>query len=431
MYRISEKQKNPEDNLSMAFCAIVTGLYLTNLGHGIFPAGSIMPTVVSWVSKLLILVMLLPCIRTILARASNLMFLMFGVVLVVPLMQRLLFPDTWGYFSATYTTYLLTIFPGMICFAAIQDYNKCLRHLLATSAIISVINLLVVVFAGGSAFSTKYSMGYANALILPTNALIWHLVASKKSPWVRVVCAVLVAGNLLGVFVYGSRGALAVMMAFCVYLFFKVPISHKNSKAIKLGISLLALVLLIFYKPILTVLLDILESVGFESRTLSLLISDLGHDSGRAKLWASIWEDFTAAPFALRGINSDYVIINIYSHNVILELLHAFGLIFGCAVIAFLGCGVVQTMREKLNGYGVVRVLTCFSFFPMCFWSGSVWTSSYLWFWLIIWIRKDWRSQTRFIHRQPAVHLEQYFDKCMRFLRWSIEHLVGRKSDAT
>lgn len=385
---ISEILEHKERNLAIAVSAIVGGVYITNLSEGMTWLTGVSAYAVSNICKALILVLLLLCAGTIVERMNKKMLIVCSAVIAVPILQAILFPDTWVFFKESYQSFLISIFPGMICFAVIRDYDRCLKALVTVSVVISVINLAVMLIWGGDAFP-KYNMGYANALVLPTNLLLWEVISRGKTWRQRVLWAVMAATNLIGIFVYGSRGALACVAVFCVFLFFKTPIPGNHGRHIKLGIVLIMIPLLIFYKPILTFVLDIFNALGFESRTLSLLITDIGHDSNRSVLWQKVWSDFAADPLLIRGINSDYGIIGIYSHNALLELLHALGIIGTVILLDLAVWGIVNTFTGKADSYGRVRTLMLFCFFPLCLWSNSVWTSMYLWLWVMVCLRKD------------------------------------------
>ncbi len=386
MLAVFKMLKQNDSNLSIAIGAIIGGLYVTNLADGLALTKGTPALVIAALCKLLILAALALCIKAVVERANKLLLGICIALLAVLPLQGFLFRDTWPFFTETYVTFATSIFPGMICFSVLQDYRLCLRVLRYVSLGVAVLNWLVILLGGGEAF-TKYNMGYANALVLPTNLLVWHLITEARHWRERLLYAVAAVGNVIGIFTYGSRGALVCVLAFCVYVFFKVPVAHKYGRRIKVGILLTAVVLLIFYRPILSVVLNALELVGFRSRTLELLISDVTHDSGRMALWKTVWTDFATNILAVRGINSDYALIRIYSHNAVLELLHAFGICGGAVVLGGLW-GIVTTFGGKTDAYGVVRVLLLFSFMPLCFWSGSVWTSMYLWLWLVVCLRK-------------------------------------------
>ncbi len=387
MLSIGKMFEKEDTMLSVAVGAIVGGLYVTNLADGLALTKSTADLIIGLLCKVFILATLVFCAKAILTRVNKtLLGVCIAVVAVLPL-QAILFRDTWPFFWDTYVTFVLSIFPGMICFSVLRDYRKCLRVLLFVSIGISLANWMVLFVGGGDAFA-KYNMGYANALVLPTNLLIWVCVQGEKHWRMRLVYGALAAGNVIGIFAYGSRGALACVLVFGVFLFFSVPIPHKYGRRIKAGIALAAVLLLVFYRPILTVVLNVLESMGFQSRTLSLLVTDIGHDSGRMLLWEKVWKDFTTNVIAIRGINSDYALIQIYSHNAVLELLHAFGILGGTVLLAGGAWGIVGTLKRRTDAYGMLRVLTMFSFMPLCFWSGSVWTSMYLWLWVVICLRR-------------------------------------------
>lgn len=374
-------------NLSAAIGAVFFGLYLTNLADGLSAPDSIFPSIISVLCKLLIFTTLFFCIKVILKRLNKAILAMIIPVLVVPILQFVLFPSTKSFFLNTYLTFVLTIFPAVICVSVLKDYTTCFRVLMLSSLLISLLNFLVLVLCGGDAFHGRYNMGYANSLILPTNLMLWCAFSVSDRWKERIPLLILVFCNILGVFVYGSRGALAAIGLFCVFLFFRIPFPTPRSKKIKLFIVLACIPLLIFYRPILSLVNVILEKVGFYSRTLDLLISDAGHDSGRSVLWSTVWSDFSTNPFSIRGINSDYAVIGIFSHNIFLELLHAFGVLLGVPLCVALVLCILCTLMLTFTPENILKMLTLFSFFPICLWSGSLWVSLPFWLWIAFFLK--------------------------------------------
>lgn len=377
-----------DENLSVAFCSIVLGLFFTNLSQGLFSSGSIMPKLVSLLSKAVIFLLLLMCIRVILERVYKPLLITTTIILIVPILQFFLFRDSWSYFSSSYLTFLLTIFPGMICFAALRDYQKCLQYLIITALGISIINLLVLVFMGGSAFTEKYSMGYANAMILPTNLLIYCFWRRHQKIATKITFFLLVVTNVASVLAYGSRGSLVAIAVFFLYAGFKTYYKEMSRK-VKTAIIAVLGVCVLLYRQIFTILYNIMTALGFYSRTLLLLTKNIGHDSGRSKIWNAVWSDFSQNPFLIRGINADHLVAGNYSHNFFLELLHALGIILGGAVCIYIIVQIVRTCCGKTSAFDTVKILLLFAFFPVCLWSSSVWTSMYFWLWIVI----CWRKQ--------------------------------------
>lgn len=373
-----------DQNLAIAISAIVMGLFLTNLAHGIVGTGNIY-TIVSWSCKLLILIALVFSIRIILERFNSAVMVMIACVLLVPVAQFVFFRNTWSIFFNNYQTFLFTIFPGMVCLAVLKDSKETIRLLTWVSFGVSIINALVLLFWGANAFRT-YSMGYSNAMVLPSNMLVYCFWSRCRNVKTKLFAAALFVTNVIGILLYGSRGSLVAVGVFFLFYSF-MAIRKKLNLVHKIVIVAGILLCLVFYRQICTLLYNIASSFGYYSRTLYLLTTNFGHDSGRSELWAKIWMDFTSNPFAIRGVNADYLIVGGYSHNFFLELIHSLGIVFGGAFGVYIIVHLVRTIALRQDNFGDLKQLLMFSFFPICLWSSSVWTNMYFWLWLIICLR--------------------------------------------
>ena len=375
-----------DKRLSFTLCAIVTGLFMTNISEGIGHLLGVNAETVSLACKLLILLSLLVCATVILERLNVMMVLTALAFVICVILNFVIFPDNSVFFAKTVSTFLLTILPGMICLMALEDYRPCLRALIVASCIISLINTFVLLIMSDVQFGSGYSMGYANSMILPTNVLIYVLLEKNVSFLKKVGVALLIVLNIVSVMAYGSRGALVAIMAFVLVFGFKM-LRKKTDFLIILAIIMTLLLCVIFYRQIFSAVYNLLKQFGFNSRTLYLLSTDIGHDSGRSELWGEVIADISSNPFIAHGINGDYALIGIYSHSFIFELVHSLGILFGGIAIIFVLYLIIRTVFSRSDEYNAVRSVMLFSFFPICLFSLSVWTNMYFWLWLTVCLR--------------------------------------------
>lgn len=377
-----------EARLSFSLCAIVIGLYMTNLSEGLAHMIGISASLVSLLCKAFILLSLLVCVGALLRRLNRMMLISVCLLVAFSAVNLLLFPDNVPYFTNTLTSFLITILPGMICLMAIRDYDKLLKYIIVSAVIISIVNTLIVLVGGAMKFSSSYSMGYANSMILPTNTLIFAIFEQKCKRSVKIAYIVLAAANVISVMAFGSRGALLAIIVLMLLLCFKL-LKRKTDIIIVSIIASLLLICVAFYKRIFEALYNFLLNMGYYSRTLYLIYADLGHDSGRSEIWGSVIEDISKNPFIAHGVNGDYTVAGIYSHNIALELIHSLGILFGVLALLFITYKIIRSVFSKNTSYSSVRMLIMFSFFPVCLFSSSVWTNMYLWLWLIICLRES------------------------------------------
>ena len=388
----SARRDKDDKRLSFAICAIIVGLFITNISVALGKMVGVSSSTVALLCKVFILLTLVICVPTIIRRLNVLLVLTVCVMVSVIAFNYVFFPSTRGIFTETASTFIMTIFPGMICFMLLENYELCLNKLVRMAYFIAIFNAVFCLLSGKIQFDSSYSMGYANAVILPTNILIYALFKRKQKVITKILTLALIATNIIGVMVYGSRGALAAIAVF--FLVYGAKVFGKKIKpGFKVIIALLLSLCVIFYKQIFTVVYNIVKAMGFDSRTLYLFTTNIGHDSGRGELWNKILDDFWSNPFIMRGINADYLVVNGYSHNFFLELLYSLGILLGGAFSIYVIYQIIRTVRSRSTSFDIVRLLALFSFFPLCLWSLSVWTSSYFWLWIVMcWREKKFKD---------------------------------------
>lgn len=382
-----------ETRLSFSLCAIVIGLYMTNLSEGLAHMIGISSDLVSLLCKVFILLSLLVCAGALLRRFNMMMLVTICILVAFAGINLLVYPDNVPYFTQTLTTFVITILPGMICLMAIRDYEMLLRYLIIGAVVISVANTVIVLVGGAMKLSSSYSMGYANSMILPTNTLIYAIFEKKSKPIIKLMYLALAAANVISVMAYGSRGALLAILVLMLILCFKL-LKRKTDIIIVSIIASMLLVCVAFYKQIFEALYNFVLQLGYYSRTLYLMYADLAHDSGRSQIWGAVISDIGKNPFIAHGVNGDYTVAGIYSHNIALELIHSLGILFGLIALLFIAYKIIRTVFSNNTPYNSVRTLIMFSFFPVCLFSLSVWSSMYFWLWLVICLCES-RTNTR------------------------------------
>ena len=226
-------------------------------------------------------------------------------------------------------------------------------------------------------------MGFANIMIFPTNILIYYLFNSKSNNIKKIVTIILVLFNIFVVFSFGSRGALIDIVAFMMFSF----ITNKEKTAGKyitiIVIGIIIMMGVVFFNDIIDTLINIFDELGINSRTLTILSTDLNHDSGRSEIWESIIKEIEQNPFKVRGINAEYAIVGIYSHNMFLELMYDLGILLGLPITIYIIYAIIKTLLvKKKSAYVHLLQLILFSFFPLLLWSDSIWKSIFFWIWV-------------------------------------------------
>lgn len=378
-----------ERALAHVFCAILIGLYLTNVASGVGRFYGITSPMVSFISKVLILGTLMRCIFIYLNRSLFVIYISTWIFGIVTLLQVLFFPDNCQYMrgrgsflDSTFFVFLVTILPAIYTIAAIRDFDVLLNSLQNTATSLAWSTLLILVLYGGTTFE-RYSMGFAGAMILPSCLMVTRAAQPQEFLWKKWMNIILAVVDVFAVAMYGSRGGFIAIVAFIVYYFLWNQIRRREPKAIILSLGML--VLAGNYKKILKWINDLVMSMGYYSRTLTSLSSEEVKDSGRSVIQEIIMKEIREHPLQIRGINADYDVIGAYCHNWFMELIYAFGVIFGgicCLVIIWMMIRVLW--RGNADSRSTMMICLTFAFFPVCLVSGSVWLSTWFWTWFTL-----------------------------------------------
>ena len=325
-----------------------------------------------------------------------------AVTVLLIIIHVLLFPTNNEIFFNTVSTFLFTIFPGVLCIQCIRDYNLLFRKFVLASYVVSVINVGVfILLLLGKFAGSVYSMGFSDALVFPTNAIIAYCLRTqnRKGNFFGVL---LIGINCLTIVLFGSRGSLAAIVAFFTLVIIKRNFRYEAKSIISsLLLVVFAIILILFSNSIIHFVIAIFDSIGISSRSLQLLLqNEFFSNNGRIDIWRTIWEGIMENPLQMRGINADQLLktgfyhTSNYSHNLFLELMYSFGIIIG-GLLSILFCAKIYNTykQDNIDDRGIIELLLLSPFFPNCLWSGSLWINLYCWLW--IGLNKDRNATTR------------------------------------
>lgn len=385
------QEKRDDRALSGILVAVIVGLYLTNVVSGIGRYIGLTSPMISLVSKVLILASIIRCVTIFLYRFNFAMsFTTYLLILVISVHfvffrenGQFLFGEGRGsIMDSTVVTFLIRILPAIYTITIIRDFDILLKRLQNAAALMSVFTLMVLMIYGGEAFE-HYSMGFGNAMILPTCLTMTKAADENQKPLMKRATILLSVVDLFAEAMYGSRGAFVAVVGFTIYYFLWEQIRQRRIAAIleTTGILLLAAT----YKKLLKIVNDFALKLGYYSRTLTSLASDKVSDSGRSNLYDPIKREIMDSPLKIRGINSDWESIGFYCHNWILEVLHAFGVLLGGIFCATIACMIGKVLwRGRTDSRSIVQICLTFAFFPVCLVSGSIWESTWFWTWFAL-----------------------------------------------
>lgn len=266
------------------------------------------------------------------------------------------------------------LFPMLYIGLTIDSWEKLVNVINRLCLIASVYALICIIHATNrlelnplASIHNKYML-ISNNLTIPLLMSLLTFIITRK--WFSLICSVL---PMVFIILYGSRGALArVLVAVIVFLIMQYY--HNYRKKVVIGLSIFVSVfalLIVFSKQIATILLSVFPY----SRTI-LMISNgnfLFFDD-RMQHLEGIFIELSRAPFAVRGFFADSLInaihlnrgldSGLYAHNLFIEYLADFGIIFGglliLITIAMLVLSFVQSFKGNNSyvkiGYSAVVV---------------------------------------------------------------------------
>ena len=388
---INQNQRD-ESALANVVAVIMAGLYLTNLAVGIGRFLGVTASRISLVSKVLIFAALLRCLMIYLSRINWAIFFSSFLFLLVTAVQGVFFPENVQYMQgirgnftdSTFFVFLVTVLPAIFTISVIDNFDILLRRLQTAAVLLSVLTAVILVVFGSDAFQ-KYSMGFGNAMILPTVLMIRKTADSYNTAWKEVCDLGLTLVDVVSMALFGSRGAFLAIVGYLIYILLWERILQRRLSAILSAAGLLALG--VSYKSVLGKINQWGRSHGFYSRTLASFASGKVTDSGRSKIYAAVFRELGEHPFQIRGINYDYNVFGAYCHNWFLELLYAFGVLFGGICCVCILVMMVKTLfRGGKDSRSHLLVILIFAFFPVCLVSGSIWQSTWFWSWVTLYL---------------------------------------------
>lgn len=209
-------------------------------------------------------------------------------------------------------------------------YEKPLVILSVLNNIIGIIAFWMVVVGKQQAF--EY-MTFAYNLLFSSCFLFVY--SRKRKNYTFLLLAVF---SLLTLVFLGSRGAMMCVCCFFVVLFFTMSRGGSVQRGMIvfsfIGLSVLTYV---FFADIMNLVMNVFDYFGFNSRVVNFIqSSDFAESQGRSRIFENMLNRITESPFYGYGIFGDRVLNRDvfqmstgYAHNIFLELLIDFGLLFG------------------------------------------------------------------------------------------------------
>lgn len=276
---------------------------------------------------------------------------------------------------ACFFTFLLV--SKLLTFEYLCDYFTKGSFLITLSGVLYAGIINVIGHTTTSEWST-YSMTMSNVLLL---SVLWQLNAYFDSKNKLALIAAIIGSVVI--FIYGSRNPfLAIAFFVSIKILFNSKRKSSSGVAIKLFFVSFVLIVLSFFKEILSFVGGMLDSFGLSSRTLYYLINADTVDitTGRNEIHDKLWDIVLNDPFLGLGIAGDEVVIQELAHSMYLSIFVTYGMILGSLVILYLFSQTINGIRRTSGlNHNIIIMYVCLVF-PRSFTGGDIWANDSLCF---------------------------------------------------
>lgn len=344
-------------------------------------------------------VIYLSTLKFILERSGRLIFYTYIPFLSIYIINLLVFDKNAEYLYRMFVPFFLMSLPTFIYTMSVDDLDVFYKVMYKISSILVIYAYMFLLLTYlGINKQTNYTSGLSYYLLFPLIVEFDALTKNYKPIKLINTISILILLLLLG-----ARGP---MLCFFVYIVLKIIRISKDIKFREILTRILLIVFLIMlilnYKRILEYLYYLgYEYFNIRSRTLYLLINDLGHLSGRDSIYLTVFRETLKNPIFGLGMVGDRALMGdfgLYSHNIFLELISNFGIITGL----FLSLLIVYLILSVLflsdkNQYNLAIIWVSIGFVNYLF-SGSILTDINFWIMLAIIIKIYVKNRRRLIN---------------------------------
>jgi len=257
--------------------------------------------------------------------------------------------------------------PVGICAFTIKDYKILYSVFVKSSYIVFFVLLFCFLQRNNIAGSKEYNMSFGFQIVIPTLIHISEYYLKRK--WYFLV---LIAVELIMIFLYANRSILLCVSFFVVFLVLFGNSNYKRKFFIVTAVCALVLFFVIGGEAFLDYLVSFLDSKGISSRTITMMYEhNLDYDSGRSRIWNCCGTMIREKPFLGWGIGGEYYELsrlmgNLYNdsiigtHNMLIQFFVEFGVILGF-VLCLLVIVPVFKLHKIKDTYKFFILTVCYS----------------------------------------------------------------------
>lgn len=290
---------------------------------------------------------------------------------------KLFVSDVWpyDYVKSQARTFVVYSLPLFLAFSALRSTDYLLKLFFKATPILFLFSTVAFVLSAISFTEmNEYSMAYGNALMLVASLLLFKY---RDNGRLSSLIAFLI--TVFYTVVSGSRGPVLCIAA----LILAALLTTKSGlgKIVWLGIVILTgIVLIIWYSDILSLIVEIMDSLGLSSRTLNFLIEgSITYDSGRGEIYEALIYSINRSPILGLGAFGGHSTVGL-PHSTYLDIFANFGYVFGAAFILVIFYQIFKILRaEKNTSLGTIFLMFSTIVVVRGFFGGSFWTEKELW----------------------------------------------------
>ena len=299
---------------------------------------------------LLVVVTMLPAIIICFLRRPKLFLCTYIVIIFIMGLTAFIFPENSQYVVEEGLRFFLpTVVPSALCLLCLPSIDVFERMMLKLSWVAFFL-LLYFTYSliNGKVLFFTYDMSLSYSALIPAAVLYSQ---KKVLPYI--------ASFFIFIFIF-SLGARGPAVVFLVFIFY--DLLANNRKAI-----IPILIIVFFFISFISLFSDYLESLGFTSRTLKMLLDgEITQDSGRGNLRSLIYKKLNNSPLWGLGLWGDRPIIGAYCHNFFLEMCVDFGYLFGPIIILLFICWLLLLyFKSSKESKKIMMKYVCTIFLPL------------------------------------------------------------------
>jgi O-antigen ligase len=298
----------------------------------------------------------------ILMKITKNFFIQYKMVIIILTVVLLLFisamiePNILRLFKDSIRTIFLVCIPGFYLGRYVTRYDKILNKSKILVFLSFVYSILFMLYANIS--SDYLSASYL--MLIPTLLSLIHFLSKKN-----FIYFIVTIFNIIVILTLGARGAILAVTIFLIFLMVLNPLS-RGKKLLSISIPLSVFLFFLFFWAISS---DFLFNYFPNSRTLSLLSSGSFFESSvRLTMYKYSISYSISNPIKFSGLFADRIILfeafgrsnllgfylsdeaigGMYAHNIFIEIILQFGVIFGFFVIYFLLKPILKALKKTL-----------------------------------------------------------------------------------